>query len=421
MWAEKVNMMMEFIDNLWGVVEALGMWFLIGLIVAALLYGFVPARLFQRWLGKNSFGNVVKAAFIGVPMPLCSCGVVPTVIALRKKGASRSSCLSFLVSTPQTGVDSLMVSASFLSWPFAIFKLVSAFVIGIVGGGVHLLLEKKEPEDLAVSDAQVPAEEEKNARPSWRELYDFAVNDLFYNLWRWMLAGIVAAALISTFVSADFMAGSLFADPLYGSLAALLLSIPLYVCATSSVPIAAALVMKGMSPAVAIVFLIAGPATNIATIGLIYKSFGKLFTIVYLAAVSIGSVVCAMFFSSVISLKLPGAVHQHAGGSNALVLAGAIIFSLFMLSFMLRDAKTYLLSKSSRPKTSITLKVEGMSCQGCVGKIRKAILDQKLASLVNGEPAVGSLTISGGDLDVDKLTATIRNCGFKVADKVADT
>ena len=135
--------LMEFINNLWGVIEALGMWFLLGLVVAALLHGFVPARLFQRWLGKNSFLNVVKAAFIGVPMPLCSCGVVPTVIGLRKKGASKSSCLSFLVSTPQTGVDSLMVSASFLSWPFAVFKLVSAFVIGIVGGGIHMLLEKR--------------------------------------------------------------------------------------------------------------------------------------------------------------------------------------------------------------------------------------------------------------------------------------
>ena len=405
--------MIEFIHNLWGVIESLGMWFLIGLLVAALLYGFVPARLFQRWLGKNSFWNVVKAALIGVPMPLCSCGVVPTVIALRKKGASKSSCLSFLVSTPQTGVDSLMVSASFLSWPFAIFKLVSAFAIGIIGGGVNLLLEKDE----AVKSAQeLTGEEVEESRPSLKSLYDFAVNDLFYKLWRWMLAGIIAAALISTYVSADYMAGSLFADPLYGSLAALLLSIPLYVCATSSVPIAAALVMKGMSPAVAIVFLIAGPATNIATIGLIYKSFGKLFTLVYLGVVSIGSMVCALFFSSVISLKMPAAVHHHGTGSNIFVLGGAIIFTLLMLSFMLRDARTYFLSKSANPSTSITLKVEGMSCQGCVGKIRKALVDQNLASLVNGDPGVNSLTVAGGDLDLEQITTSIRNCGFKVVD-----
>jgi len=211
-------MLLDFSNNLWTVTESLGIWFLLGLLIAALMHGFVPASLFKRWLGKNSFFNVVKAAFIGVPMPLCSCGVVPTVIALKKKGASNSSCLSFLISTPQTGVDSLLVSASFLSWPFAIFKLISAFIIGILGGGIHHILHKKHTAHL-IDDT--PTEEIPHHRASLKELYDFAINDLFYNLWRWMLAGIVAAALISTFLSADFMANSLFADPLYGSIAPL--------------------------------------------------------------------------------------------------------------------------------------------------------------------------------------------------------
>lgn len=127
---------MKFLESLWAIVQSLGVWFLFGLLIAALMHAYVPAKIFKKWLGKNSFINVVKAAFIGVPMPLSSCGVVPTVIALKKKGASNSACLSFLISTPQTGVDSLLVSASFLSWPFAIFKLASAFIIGIFGNGV---------------------------------------------------------------------------------------------------------------------------------------------------------------------------------------------------------------------------------------------------------------------------------------------
>ena len=403
-------MFQAFLNNLWTVTESLGIWFLFGLFIAALLHGFVPASLFQRWLGKNSFLNVIKAAFIGVPMPLCSCGVVPTVIALKKKGASNSSCLSFLVSTPQTGVDSLLVSASFLSWPFAIFKLISAFIIGIVGGGIHHLLQKKH-DPAALDLAETPPS--PHQRPSVKELYDFAVNDLFYNLWKWMLAGIVAAALISTFVSSDFLANSLFADPLYGSIAALFLSIPLYVCATSSVPIAAALVLKGMSPAVAIVFLIAGPATNIATIGLIYKSFGKLFTTVYLASVSIGSIICAVFFSSVISINLPGTVHHH-GGNNLIEIIGAVIFALMILSFFLRDFKSWIIAKRSSSNHSITLNVDGMSCQGCVGKIRKAILDSGLGNVVTGDPEAKTLTVSGDDLDQKKITTVITNSGFTV-------
>ncbi len=393
------------------------MWFLFGLMVAAILHGFVPAKVFQRWLGANSVLNIVKAALIGVPMPLCSCGVVPTVIALRQKGASKSSCLSFLVSTPQTGVDSLMVSASFLSWPFALFKLGSAFVIGIVGGMVHLVLEKKGVKESG-GELDLDEEEEPEAFqwPTLKGLYDFAVNDLFYKLWRWMLAGIVAAALISTFVSEELLGGSLFADPLYGSLAALLLSVPLYVCATSSVPIAAALVMKGMSPAVAIVFLIAGPATNIATIGLIYKSFGKLFTVVYLAVVSIGSVVCAVFFSSVITLRLPADAHVHGGGSDVLAFIGALVFSLLMLWFMVRDVRAWIISKTQSREASVTFQVEGMSCQGCVGKIRKVILDQKLGVTVSGDPQTNTLTVEGSGLNKSALSAVIRECGFKVDD-----
>jgi len=403
-------MILDFLNNLWTVTESLGIWFLLGLLIAALMHGFVPDSLFKRWLGKNSFLNVIKAAFIGVPMPLCSCGVVPTVIALKKKGASNSSCLSFLISTPQTGVDSLLVSAAFLSWPFAIFKLISAFVIGILGGGIHHLLQQKHA---APTIEEETSPTQPHQRASLKELYDFAINDLFYNLWKWMLAGIIAAALISTFLSADFMANSLFADPLYGSIAALFLSIPLYVCATSSVPIAAALVLKGMSPAVAIVFLIAGPATNIATIGLIYKSFGKLFTTVYLASVSIGSIVCAVFFGSVITIHLPDTVHHHGGG-NIMALIGAIIFSLLLLSFAYRDIKSAITAKLASDAESLTLSVGGMNCQGCVGKLRKAISEQSPGATVSGDPEKNTLTITGKDLDEEKLKSTISDCGFEL-------
>jgi len=409
-------MIQEFLNNLWSITESLGVWFLFGLLVAALLHGFIPDRIFQRWLGKNSFLNVVKAAFIGVPMPLCSCGVVPTVIALKKKGASNSSCLSFLVSTPQTGVDSLLVSASFLSWPFAIFKLISAFIIGIVGGGIHHLLEKKSQSSTSDPSSNTHKKDSQNTshqRPSFKEIYDFAVNDLFYNLWKWMVAGIIVAALISTFVSKEFLGNSLFADPLYGSIAALFLSIPLYVCATSSVPIAAALVLKGMSPAVAIVFLIAGPATNIATIGLIYKSFGKLFTVVYLSAVSIGSIICAMFFGSVITTQLPTITHQHSQ-NNPIEIVGAILFLAMIGLFLFRDVKNFLIAKRSPIDSTITFNVDGMSCQGCVGKIRKNLIDQNLATVVSGDTEAKTLTVSGNKIDPEAVSEAITQCGFSI-------
>ncbi|WP_234041826.1 permease [Persicirhabdus sediminis] len=406
--------MMVFLQNLWAICEALGVWFLLGLLIAGLMHLFVPAGLFQRWLGKSSFANVVKAAFIGVPMPLCSCGVVPTVLALKKKGASKSSCLSFLVSTPQTGVDSLMVSASFLSWPFAFFKLASAFVIGIFAGCLHHVLAKSKPAAAGEIESAQPVE---RSSVSLKELYDFAINDLFYNLWRWMFVGLIAAALIATFVSEEFLGNSLFADPLMGSIAALFLSIPLYVCATSSVPIAAALVAKGMSPAVAIVFLIAGPATNIATIGLIYKSFGRLFTVVYLLSVSVGSVICAVLFASVIQVKMPEHIgHHHGESSSWLVLAGAVAFVGFLLLFALRDAKTWLAGLLAKGDESIELDVDGMGCQGCVSKIRAKLVEEKLASSVVGDPANNKLTITGIQLDKQKLRQALAELGYELGD-----
>ena len=228
-----------------------------------------------------------------------------------------------------------------------------------------------------------------------------------------MVAGIIVAALISTFVSKEFLGNSLFADPLYGSIAALFLSIPLYVCATSSVPIAAALVLKGMSPAVAIVFLIAGPATNIATIGLIYKSFGKLFTVVYLSAVSIGSIICAMFFGSVITTQLPTITHQHSQ-SNLIEIIGAILFLTMIGLFLFRDVKNFVIAKRSPIDSSITFNVDGMSCQGCVGKIRKNLIDQNLATVVSGDTEAKTLTVSGNKIDPEAISEAITQCGFSV-------
>lgn len=181
-------------------------------------------------------------------------------------------------------------------------------------------------------------------------------------------------------------------------------------------PIAAALVLKGMSPAVAIVFLIAGPATNIATIGLIYKSFGKLFTTVYLASVSIGSIICAVFFGSVITIHLPDTVHHH-GGANMIELIGAVIFSLLLLSFAYRDIKSYITAKRSSGGESITLSVDGMSCQGCVGKLRKAITEQSPGTSVTGDPDANTLTVTGEKLDQKILKSTITECGFKLGGK----
>ncbi|MDP7742985.1 MAG: permease, partial [Lentisphaeria bacterium] len=162
---------MTYLHNAWDVMLSLAPWLLLGTLAAGLLHVFLPPDLIRRHLGRASTGSVVKAVMLGVPMPLCSCSVIPAALAIRREGASRGAAVGFMISTPQTGVDSILVSASFLGWPFAVFKVVSAFVTGLMGGQFADLATKSIP-----SPAPVPAAAAAAARESkLRRILDYGI------------------------------------------------------------------------------------------------------------------------------------------------------------------------------------------------------------------------------------------------------
>ena len=281
----------------WHVLLQLAPWILLGTLIAGLIHILLPRGFIHRRL--QGVGGVLQAVGIGVPLPLCSCGVIPAGIGLKKDGASDGAAVGFLISTPQTGVDSILVSASFLGWPFALFKVVAAAVTGIAGG---LLVERGASpvaEDPPMTTANV---ETARAVHRVRALLDHGL-EIIRSIWRWLVVGILASAAITAYVPTDGLAGLGSLGIVVSCLAALAISLPLYVCATASVPIAYALVHSGLPSGAALVFLMAGPATNVATIGAIYRGFGKRVLAIYLATIVVGSCLAAIVFEGLFDVR----------------------------------------------------------------------------------------------------------------------
>jgi uncharacterized membrane protein YraQ (UPF0718 family)/copper chaperone CopZ len=381
-------------------------WLLLGAALAGLLHIFAPAEWIKHHLGADGVRSVVKAVLVGTPMPLCSCGVIPAALGLRKDGASKGASLAFLISTPQTGVDSVAVSAAFLGWPFAIFKLAAAAVTGVVGGWLG---DRIEPETEPTAPTAAKACENAEKR-NWRDGFAHA-DELLQMIGFWLVVGVLASALITVLLPADGLANFAWTQGLAGMFVVLLIALPLYVCATASVPIAAALVAAGLPGGTALVFLMAGPATNVATIGAVYSAFGKRLTVLYLATVIVGSIALGMLFESIWGLSVAErahhAHHEHAG--PLAMVAGGVLAIL-----LLRHAVTWAkLKMHSANEASRVIAVGGMSCGGCANKVSKALQEVPGVTGVDADADADSVTVYGNP-DPEAVNAAITEAGFKL-------
>lgn len=409
----------QFLGASWGVLLELAPWLLLGAAIAGILHAALPAGWVARELGGRL--GVLKAVVLGVPLPLCSCGVIPAGLGLSRQGASPGATVGFLVSTPQTGVDSVLVSASFLGWPFAVFKLGSALVLGLVGGYATDALTADAPRpspsptaapvaelDVLPADASITT----RVQAGWSH----AVM-LVQTLWGWLVFGILASAALTTFVPAEAFVGL----AAYGTAVTLgtvlAISLPLYVCATASVPIAAALVAQGFPPGAALVFLMAGPATNVATIGAVHRAFGPRILAVYLFTLVGGSVGAGLFFDSVVvadtTATMVGHDHGATAGAPWWMVGSAVLLLGAFVWFAIEDAvETWrAFRRSATPAQAIEISVDGMTCQGCARKVRHA---------VGAVPGVEDVEITldpglvriQGTVDPERLRLAVRNAGF---------
>ncbi|MBR6374693.1 MAG: SO_0444 family Cu/Zn efflux transporter [Alloprevotella sp.] len=306
------------------IINEMSPFLLLGFLFAGLLHAFVPSKFYTKYLSKRNFKSVVNAALLGIPLPLCSCGVIPTAMSLRKEGASKGATTSFLIATPQTGVDSIFATYSLMGLPFAITRPIVALITAIFGGQITNLtdksdseetnsLEEKEEHCCCHSHKEEPKEEHccchdkaeeseghcchceeeipQNATLMQRFgiALRYAFVDMMEDIGKWLVIGLVIAGLITVFVPQEFFA--IFADNTWLSmLLVLAISIPMYVCATGSIPIAVALMMKGLTPGAALVLLMAGPAANMASILVIQKRLGTRTLLAYLISIIGGAI-----------------------------------------------------------------------------------------------------------------------------------
>jgi len=323
---------------------AMAPYLLLGLTFAGILHVTFSKSFVMRHLGGGGVVSVIKAALLGVPLPLCSCGVLPTAISLRKNRASEGATMSFLISTPQTGVDSILATWGMLGPVFAIFRPLAAFIMGIGGGllinavGVDRARGQK-PDTTGVDCPMcyIRTPHRHGIGDRMRALVKYAYAEFLDDVSAHLIAGVVISGLIAYFIPPGFFSryvGNSFVEMLIMIAG----GIPLYVCATASIPIAMALMMKGLSPGAAFVFLAVGPATNAASLLLIANSMGKRFAAVYLATISAFSIIAGYMLNLFFGIFGAGISHAHgehhhgAGGFSWSVVFSLIFLVMLVLS-----------------------------------------------------------------------------------------
>ncbi|MCK8128812.1 SO_0444 family Cu/Zn efflux transporter [Pseudoalteromonas sp. 2CM39R] len=425
---------MDLLNNFWHLFLLSAPWLMLGLFIAGLLNVYLPANFLNRHLGKEGLWTTVKAAFIGAPMPLCSCGVIPAAIGLRRAGASKSATTAFLVSTPETGVDSVSVSYVLLGPFMAVIRPIAAVCSAIVAGvlvGKDSELHQhqntasdekdsestsccssKQPEPVTTSSCcskeappkpeqsccskQTPKESEsvkttsccssKKSQPTQEPQHSYATekaapsqksccsteqsskavesrfsklkravsfscNKLLEDTMIWLMIGLFFAALVQTYVPESYL--SQWGNGILAMLVVILISIPMYICATASTPIAAGLLLSGVSPGAVLVFMLAGPATNIATLGVVGKELGKRAVFAYLIGV-IGTALAFGFLTDYLVAQYgfvvaPMMGEEHEVLPHWLSLGAGIVLAILMLRLLLK----MVLKKSSQTGKSI--------------------------------------------------------------------
>ncbi|MCW9035819.1 MAG: SO_0444 family Cu/Zn efflux transporter [Rhodospirillales bacterium] len=287
---------MVWVTNTLGLFLEAAPWLVVGLILAGLIKAWIAEDALSRWLGGTGFWPVVKGALIGAPMPLCSCGVLPAAVGLHRAGASKGATTSFLVATPETGPDSLALSYALLGPFMAFFRPIAAVFSAILSGGLAALTPDHEIKTEApVSDNCCSTNDDHPPETLTERTISglkFAFTEMMDDIGGWLIVGfLVAGAAVTQFPP---MALAEYGSGITAMLVMLAAGIPLYVCASASTPIAAAMIIAGVSPGTTLVFLLVGPATNFASIAILSKELGKLTTAAYLGGLSISAILSGL-------------------------------------------------------------------------------------------------------------------------------
>lgn len=335
-----MNLLYQIIEAFWNIVTESAIWLLIGFTIGGIIKKYIPKNFIRTHLAKNDFLSIVKASCIGIPIPLCSCSIIPVSKSIYSNGASKGATAAFMISTPEIGIDSFLLTNGLLGTPIAILRTICAFLTALISGSIvnRVSKDSKEPTEAphsascCVNNKLTIVQTEEGILPTHSFLY-YSFRELPEKLSTPLLIGFFVSAMISVLLPADIIPQYV-SDPFAQIILVLLLSIPLYICASSSTPIAATLLLKGLSPGAALVFLLAGPATNTSTILAAKQMFGKRGAYAYLLSIflvtlTIG-ILANLFLKDILIVSSHLHDHTHNTSHALHTLMGIILLALLI-------------------------------------------------------------------------------------------
>lgn len=411
-------------QSLGAIVFEMAPYILLGFLFAGLLNEFVKPRTMARHLSGRGLLPVVKAAALGVPLPLCSCGVLPTAVSLRRRGASRAASTSFLIATPQTGVDSIAATYSLLGLPFAMIRPVAALVGAVAGGWAvgRFGGEEKAPSDeescCAGGEEDAPSGDASLGRRLLRAVrYGFV--DMVGSVGGWLVIGLIVAALITVTVPESFFT-ALSDNRLLAMLAVVAVAVPMYVCATGSIPIAMSLMMKGLSPGIAFVMLMAGPAANFASVMILSRTNGRRATAIYIAsvvatAIGFGLVIDCLLPQSWFALPMSGAGACHSAEAIGWFpkACGILLTLLLGYTLIVQRLMRRRRNKNIEKQMNKDYRIKGMNCPHCSATVEQTIRGLEGVEEVSVDLAKGVAHVKG-NVDDEALARAVELAGFSV-------
>lgn len=460
-----MDYIMNFIEQIFDLVNEMSPYLLLGFLIAGLMHAFIPNSLYNKYLSGNTFRSVLNAAIFGVPLPLCSCGVIPTAMSLRREGASKGATVSFLIATPQTGVDSIFATYSLMGLPFAIVRPIAALVTAVLGGQfVNSWAEEDELVEINNGNTEKSVHETHNHEEhsccghdhcdsecsehkhsfveKLKDALKFGFVEMMEDIGKWLVIGLLIAGVITVIVPDSFFA--VFKDnTLMSMLLVLCISIPMYLCATGSIPIAVALMMKGLTPGAALVLLMAGPASNAASILVINKVLGKRTLVLYLIAIVTGAVAFGFgidyllpsgWFTSSIMMS-DACCHEDSNWFN--ILCSLVLCLLLLNVVWMRlnhksacscghchdgeekqnhehGCQCHCCENEEEHCETRTYIVGGMTCNHCKANVEKVIMTVKGVEAVKVDLHTGEVQVTGDDLDDNEIISAVESIGFAI-------
>ena len=403
---------MTFISNLWMIVNQFSPYLILGCLVAGILSIFLTVEIIQKYLGKGKLSSVFIASLLGVPLPLCSCGVIPVSAYLHKHGASKGATTSFLISTPQTGVDSIFLTYGMLGPIFAIYRPIIALISGILGGSlVHLF--DNDTSKIDDSECEDDCCDDSKSKSILYRILNYGFVRLPLDIVNPLIVGILLSSMIIIFIPADYF--EMYGSGITGMIIMLLLGLPTYVCATASVPLAFALFTKGFSLGAMLVFLMTGPATNITTMSVIYKILGRKNLLIYLSSIifcSIGAgLMLDIFVPPPQSLIISNYNVNHIITPNVQLFCSVIFIGIILNSLKI---KYFTNTKLTDNNLANLLLIEGMTCSHCEESVKKSLLKIKGISDISIELSTGRIEYIGDSKLENKVVQAIKSLGYKI-------